>query len=237
MNRASGSICSRSPGRQKKRHSNSKPAGASATCARTFGRPDRGRKFVIAPSAFSTASSSILPRSPARMIGTGAAGACSSRNPVAVRSPASAARRKSTVSETLLSGRSKGIPFQPSTIRSELAPMPRRSARRWHRRAPPPAGRAAPGRAGTPRRRRCRAVPSRSTRSPGERREAVGAVGLTAPDVGVARRLGPLDVLRVVAKRQPGERQRQAPASLDGGFRRAPPYPLDRLALRWTSRG
>ena len=59
------------------------------------------------------------------MIGTGASGACSSRNPVAVRSPANAARRKSTVSETLLSGRSKGIPFQPSTIRSELAPMPR----------------------------------------------------------------------------------------------------------------
>ncbi len=77
-----------------------------------------------APSAFSTASSSIFPRRAASTIGTGSGGACSSRNPVAVRSPASAARRKSTVSETLLSGRSKGIRFQPSTIRSDEAPMP-----------------------------------------------------------------------------------------------------------------
>ena len=77
-----------------------------------------------APSARSTASSSILPRSAASTIGTRSAGGASSLKPVAVRSPASAASRKSSVSRTLLSGFSKGIPFQPSTIRSEEEPMP-----------------------------------------------------------------------------------------------------------------
>ena len=77
-----------------------------------------------APSARSTASSSILPRSAASTIGTGSAGAVSSLKPVAVRSPASAVRRNSSVSRTLLSGRSNGIPFQPSTIRSEEDPIP-----------------------------------------------------------------------------------------------------------------
>ena len=48
----------------------------------------------------------------------------SSLKPVSVRSPASAGRRKSTVSETLVRGFSKGISFQPSTIRSEEAPIP-----------------------------------------------------------------------------------------------------------------
>ena len=41
-----------------------------------------------------------------------------------MRSPASAALRNSSVSRTLLSGFSKGIPFQPSTIRSEEEPIP-----------------------------------------------------------------------------------------------------------------
>jgi hypothetical protein len=45
-------------------------------------------------------------------------------NPVEVRSPSNAVERKSTVSETLVSGFSKGIWFQPSTIRSEDAPRP-----------------------------------------------------------------------------------------------------------------
>ena len=78
-----------------------------------------------APSACSTASRSILPRSAARMIGGGSAGACSSLKPVAVRSPAKrgvAGSRR--VSAIFVSGFENGIPFQPSTIRSDEAPMP-----------------------------------------------------------------------------------------------------------------
>ena len=44
--------------------------------------------------------------------------------PVDVRSPANAARRKSSVSEIFVSGFENGIRFQPSTIRSEEAPIP-----------------------------------------------------------------------------------------------------------------
>ena len=77
-----------------------------------------------APLARSTASSSILPRRAASTTGTGCAGALSSLKPLAVRSPARAASRKSSVSRTLASGRSKGMPFQPSTMRSEEEPMP-----------------------------------------------------------------------------------------------------------------
>ena len=77
-----------------------------------------------APSARSIASSSILPRSAASTIGTRSAGAVSSLKPVEVRSPASATWRNSRVSRTLLSGFSKGIPFQPSMIRSEEEPIP-----------------------------------------------------------------------------------------------------------------
>ena len=124
MNRARGSTCSRSPGRQKKRHRSSKPWGAPSSSAVTFGSAARGRKLVNAPSAFSTASLSILPRSAASTIGTGSAGGCSSLKPVDVRSPENAARRNSSVCDILVSGLANGIWFQPSTIRSEEAPMP-----------------------------------------------------------------------------------------------------------------
>ena len=77
-----------------------------------------------APSAFSTARRSILPRSAASTIGTFSAGAASSLKP-STRSPSSTGRRKSTASETIESGFSNGILFQPSTMRSEEAPMPR----------------------------------------------------------------------------------------------------------------
>ena len=87
--------------------------------------PESGRKLENAPSAFSTARRSILPRSAASTIGGGSGGACSSLKPVEVRSPAKAARRKSTVAEIFASGRSKVMSFQPSTIRSDEAPMPR----------------------------------------------------------------------------------------------------------------
>ncbi len=124
MNRARGSTCSRSPGTQKKRHSSSKPSGAPSSCSVTLGRAARGRKLVNAPSAFSTASLSILPRRAASTIGSGSVGARSSLKPVDVRSPENAALRNSSVCEILVSGRSNGIWFQPSTMRSDEAPMP-----------------------------------------------------------------------------------------------------------------
>ena len=58
------------------------------------------------------------------MIGTFISGARSSLKPPSARSPASAVRRKSIVSEIFVSGFSNGIPFQPSMMRSEEAPMP-----------------------------------------------------------------------------------------------------------------
>ena len=124
MNRASGSTCSRSPGRQKKRQSSSKPSGAPSSC-RDHLRQAREREEVRERAV------GLLDREPQHLAAQAprarsapAGGACSSLNPVAVRSPASAGRRKSTVSETFASGRSNGIPFQPSTIRSEEAPIP-----------------------------------------------------------------------------------------------------------------
>ena len=77
-----------------------------------------------APSALSTASRSILPRSAASTIGGGSAGGCSSLKPVDVRSPENAARRNSSVFEIFVSGFENGIWFQPSTIRSDEAPIP-----------------------------------------------------------------------------------------------------------------
>ena len=185
-----------------------------------------------APSARSTASSSILPRSAASTIGTRCAGFCSSLKPVCVRSPFSATSRKSSVSRTLLSGRSKGIPFQPSTIRSEEAPRPstkrpaggvgeRRRLLRQQRRAaledaddpgpqPRPLG------------------PGRAQR---QRREAVGPRGLARPEVGVAGRLGAPDQLLVVSERQSRQRQRQAPA-----IHRRGPYRRPAASLRTSKR-
>ena len=51
MNRASGSTCSRSPGRQKKRQSSSKPSGAPvelrrSTCGRPGEREEVGERAV-----------------------------------------------------------------------------------------------------------------------------------------------------------------------------------------------
>ena len=74
MKRASGSTSSRRPGRQKKRQASSKPSGAPSSWLVTCARPDSGRKLEKAPSAFSTASRSILPRRAARMIGGGSGG-------------------------------------------------------------------------------------------------------------------------------------------------------------------
>ncbi len=93
MKRAIGSTCSRGPGMQKKRQSSSKSSAAAASGSTTRSSPLSGRKLVKAPSAFSAAIASILPRSAATMIGTGAEGGCSSLKPPAPRSPASTGRR------------------------------------------------------------------------------------------------------------------------------------------------
>ncbi len=216
MKRASGSTCSRGPARQKNRQRSSKSSPAPSSSPVTCGRPPRGRKLEKAPSAFSTASRSILPRSAARISGTGSAGAVSSlKPPSAARSPARTGLRKSTVSSTLESGRSNGIPFHPSTIRSEEAPMP--SAKRspdasasdaacWASSARP--------RVKTP----TTPGPEPHALGPGggerQRGEPVRALRLAAPEVGVAGRLGAADEL--LARGDPGHRQRQgqAPASV-----------------------
>ena len=158
-----------------------------------------------APSARSTASRSILPRSAASTIGGGSAGGASSLKRVSVRSPASAVRRNPSVSSTFASGRSKGIPFQPSTIRSEEAPIPstnrpreaageRRRLLRQQRRA---ALEDADDAGAEPH-------PLGVGGGEDERREAVGAGGLAAPEVGVAERLGADDVLLLLRQATPG---------------------------------
>ena len=158
--------------------------------------------MLNAPSAFSTASRSILPRSAASTIGTGG-GACSSLKPFGVRSPASAGRRKSTVSATFDSGRSNGIPFQPSTIRSEEAPIP--SAKR-----PPLASASAAAcwasSAGPRWKTPTTPVPSRiesvHAAASASGVKPSGPFGLAAPEVGVAGRLGSADEVGVLAQRR-----------------------------------
>ena len=213
MKRASGSTASRSPGRQKKRQSSSKPSGAPSSWAVTFGRPPSGRKLVKAPSARSTARSSILPRSAASTIGTRCAGAVSSLKPLG---GALAVERRAQEVErlaTLLSGRSKGIPFQPSTIRSEEEPIPstkrprealgqRRRLLRQQRR---PALEDADDPGSQPR-------PLRPGRAQRQRREPIGPVRLAAPEVGVPSRLRPLHMLLVIGQRESRQRQCQSPA-------------------------
>ena len=215
MNRASGSTCSRSPSRQKKRHSSSKSSGAPSSPSRTCGRPPSGRKLVNAPSAFSTASRSILPRSAARMIGTRSSGARSSLKPPSARPPSSTSRRKSIVSETR---RQRPLELHPVPALDDAV----------RRRADPEREAAA---AGVGQRRRLLGEQRRAAgehaddagAEPGvlgparrerQRREAVGALGLARPDVGVAGGLGAAHVLLAVAQRQQRQRQGQAPASL-----------------------
>ena len=213
MKRASGSTCSRSPGMQKKRQSSSKPSGASLSGSATFGSPSSGRKLVNAPSAFSTASRSILPRSAARMMGIFSAGARSSLKPPSARSPARAVLRKSRVSDILVSGFSKGIPFQPfdDPVRggtdAEGEAAPRRIGRgcgllREQRAAPLHHADHAGAQADLLRPRGAQ----------DEWREPVGPVRLARPEVGVAGRLGALVVLLVVRQADACERNSQSPS-------------------------
>src|SRR5436190_530855 len=132
MRRASTAVCSRSPWRQKKRHSTSvAPASLPAALspsrisAVTLSTDASGVKFTNAPSPSSPASRSIFPRSAAMTIGTCSSGGMSSLKPPPARSPASAARRNSTASRVRVSGFSNGIPFQRSTMTFDEEPMPR----------------------------------------------------------------------------------------------------------------
>ncbi len=228
MKRASGSTCSRSPGRQKKRQSSSKPSGAPSSCAVTFGRPPSGRKLVKAPSARSTASSSILPRSAASTIGTRWAGAVSSLKPVAVRSPSSAVRRNSSGLADLAQRPLEGdpVPAFDDPVRG--------GADAEHE---APAGGVGERRRLLGEQRRA-ALEDADDPGPeprplgpggaqGQRREAVGPVRLAAPEVGVAGRLGALHVLLVVGQRT----SRQAAASIPIAAM-ARPYSL-RARWRW----
>ena len=68
----------------------------------------------------------------------------------------------------------------------------------------------------------------------GQRREAVRPVGLPGPEVGVARRLRPADVLGVLGKGDPGQRKSQSPSLVSHARRTL--SPSDSLAAGWTSR-
>ena len=100
------------------------------------------------------------------------------------------------LARSVVSGCSNGIPFQPSTIRSEEAPMP--SAKR-----PPEASASAAACLASSARPRVQhadhAGPEPRLLGPlaaeRERREAVGPVRLARPDVGVAGGLGALHAL------------------------------------------
>ena len=103
-------------------------------------------------------------------------------------------RRKSIVSDILLSGFSNGIPFQPSMIRSEEAPMPsaKRPPRGVGQRPPPPARAARGPRCITP----TTPVPSRTFSVQAAPRASgvkpSGPFVSPRPEVGVAGRLGAL---------------------------------------------
>ena len=192
MNRARGSTCSRSPGRQKKRHRSSKPVGrARRAPSVTCGRPASGRKLVNAPSARSTASRSILPRSAASTIGGGSAGGCSSLKPVDVRSPENAA------SQEVERVRDLGQRLRERHLVPALDDPVRRGADPEHE--PAVAGVGQRGRLLGQQRRPPREHADHAGAEPDplgpgrrqrQRREAVRPLRLAAPQVGVAGRLG-----------------------------------------------
>ena len=230
MKRASGSTASRSPGRQKKRQSSSKPSGAPSSWAVTLGSPPSGRKLVKAPSARSTASSSILPRSAASTIGTRCAGARlqleAARGALAGERRAQEVERLAHLAQRPLEG--DPVPAFDDPVRG--------GADAEHE---APAG-------GVGERRRLLGQQRRAALEdaddagaqprplgPGgaqrQRREAVGPVRLAAPEVGVAGRLGPLHQLLVAASGEPRQRQRQSPCAR--AHRRRDPIALQRA--RW----
>ena len=210
MKRASGSTCSRSPGMQKKRQSSSKPAGGALDLGGDLGQAaERQEVGEGAVGAVSTASSQHLAaqrREHDR--DRRAPGGDSSLKPVLGALAGQArCRRKSSVSRTLLSGFSKGIPFQPSTMRSEEEPMP--STKR-PREASASAAASCASSAGPRWKTPTIPVPEPHLLGPGgaqgQRREAVGPGGLAAPEVGVARAPRP-------ASRAPRGRPARRPAA------------------------
>ena len=178
--------------------------------------PRAGRKLVMAPSPFSTARLRASCRAaPRAMIGILVAGrGLELEAALAALARQGRAQEVDRLARPSSSGRSNGIPFQPSTIRSEEAPMPsaKRPARGVGQRRrllgqqrPAPLHHA--DHAGAePRPSRSTALPQR------QRREAVGPVGLARPDVGVAGRLCALDSVLAAGERRHRQRQRQSPA-------------------------
>ena len=111
--------------------------------------------------------SSIFPRSAASTIGTRCAGAVSSLKPVSVRSPSSAARRKSTSPSPCSAASRRGSRSSLRRSGPRRSRCRARSDRARRRRAPRPPAPAAPGRAGRRRRSRFPAAPARSRRRSG----------------------------------------------------------------------
>ena len=215
MNRASGSTCSRSPGRQKNRQRSSKPSGAPVELLGDLaaGPPERQEvgERAVGPLDREPQHLAAQRREDDRhRLGRRLLELEAGRGPLAGERGVAGSRasRRSCVS-----GFENGISFQPSTIRSDEAPIPsanrpplrvgeRRGLLGEQRR---PAREHADHAGAEPR-------PLGPGRGQRQRGEAVGPVGLAAPEVGVAGRLGAPDEVGVVAQRQFGQRQRQAPA-------------------------
>ena len=97
----------------------------SGPTARMAGTSAGESQFVIAPSDSSAARDTIPGRNAARASAGGGTGAGSSRKPLMLKvspsmetfSPASARRRKRSVSRARWYGRSSAIPFQSVTVR------------------------------------------------------------------------------------------------------------------------
>ena len=213
MNRASGSTCSRSPGMQKKRQRSSKPSGAPSSCSIDL-RQARQRQEVGERAV------GLLDRQPQHLAAQRReddrhrlGGGCSSLKPVG--GPLAGERRAQEV-DRLRDLRQRALERDPVPALDD----PVRRGADPEREAPA---------AGVGERRRLLGEQRRPAREDADdagaearalgprgrqrqRREAVGAVGLAAPEVGVAGRLGAADEVAVVAQRQSRQRQRQAPA-------------------------
>ena len=219
MNRATGSTCSRSPGRQKKRQSSSKPSGAPLIPSATCGSPDSGRKFVNAPSAFSTARRSIRPRRAASTIGIGSAGFDLELEPAR-----GALAGERDLQEVHGLGDLRIGLLERDAVPALDDPV-RRGADAEHE-AAAAAVRHRGGLLGEQGRAALEDADDAGAEpralgpggGEGQRREPVGPVGLARPEIGVAGGLGALYEVLVRRQRQHRQRQRQAPASHAGNL-------------------
>ena len=177
------------------------PPPASCTMGATVATSSADSQLMMAPSPSRPARRSMPSRSAATRIGTGSGGTTPSLKPLTENvsyswvtfSPASAWRRKRTMSRVRWYGWSKGMPFQPSTMTLDDVPMPSANPPRGGLgqradalgEAAGPPGEGGDDGGAEPQRRR----PHRGQR---QRREGVGAVGLGRPHVRVAE-VGQLD--------------------------------------------